>query len=100
MEITATLPWPDRTPAEDVRYQGNSGKHLLLASISHFDPEPTNWNVRCQVRGEEGSVPAPDRFSRKRILFHVGTNTDRRLGVSWPVSPGFREGSGSVLVRP
>ena len=49
------------------------------------------FDVRCQVRAEEGSVPAPDRFSRKRILFRVGTNTDRRLGVSWSVSPVFEK---------
>jgi hypothetical protein len=32
---------PNRTPAEDVRYRRNSGKHLLAMSSSQFDPERT-----------------------------------------------------------
>lgn len=58
-----------------------------------IDPEPRNRNDRCQVRGEEGSVPAPDRFSRKRDLVPRWANTNRRLGVSWPrFSRRFRLG--------
>jgi hypothetical protein len=64
---------------------------------SGFDPEPTNRNVRCQVRGEEGSVPAPDRFSRKRDL--VPRWDQYRPGRVMVGVLGFREGSGSVLVR-
>src|SRR3984893_9077979 len=30
---------PNRTPAEDVRYWRKSGRHLLVLSISQFDPE-------------------------------------------------------------
>jgi hypothetical protein len=30
-------------PFEHVRYRRNSGKHLLLASISQFDPQATFW---------------------------------------------------------
>jgi hypothetical protein len=32
----------DRMPFEHVRYRRNSGKHLLLASISQFDPDRTS----------------------------------------------------------
>jgi hypothetical protein len=32
---------PNRTPAEDVRYRRNSGKHLLAMSSSQFDPTET-----------------------------------------------------------
>jgi hypothetical protein len=32
---------PNRTPAEDVRYRRNSGKHLLAMSSSQFDPSRT-----------------------------------------------------------
>jgi hypothetical protein len=36
---------PNRMPAEDVRYRRNGGKHLLLLSISHFDPHV--WSGRA-----------------------------------------------------
>jgi hypothetical protein len=70
---------------------GRSAFRVKAVLARQHAPKPTNRNVRCQVRAEEGSVPAPDRFSRKRILFRVGTNTDRRLGVSWSVSPVFEK---------
>jgi hypothetical protein len=59
--------------------------------------EPTKRNARCQVRGEEGSVPAPDQFSRKGDL--VPRWDQYRPGRVMVGGPGFREGSGSVLVR-
>jgi hypothetical protein len=36
---------PNRTPAEDVRYRRNSGKHLLAMSSSQFDPNV--WSGRA-----------------------------------------------------
>jgi hypothetical protein len=35
---------PNRAPAQDVRYR-NSGKHLLVLSFSHFDPERTSGRI-------------------------------------------------------
>jgi len=37
--------WRKQMPAEDVRYWRKSRKHLLAASISHFDPKASRVGV-------------------------------------------------------
>ena len=41
-----TLTSMNRNPAEDVRYRRNSGKHSLVLSFSHFDPNRTLPSLR------------------------------------------------------
>jgi hypothetical protein len=38
------------TASSDVRYWGQSGTHLLRASISHLDPNRTNYDERVGLK--------------------------------------------------
>ena len=67
-------------------------------TASAYDPKPTNRNVCCQVRAERGAYQHLIGSRASASCSALGpTPTD-----GWAchgLCPGFREGSGSVLVR-
>jgi hypothetical protein len=49
------------TTLRDVRFQGQSGKHMLLAGISPFDPKRTSRSERAAGNGGSGNVQVAKR---------------------------------------
>jgi hypothetical protein len=62
-----------------------------------IDPEPTNRDVRCQVRGEEGAYQRQIGSRARATLFRVGPAPPD--GWACQGLSGSREGSGAVVVR-
>ena len=73
-------------PFEHVRYRRNSGKHLLLASISQFDPE------RKSRRFEERSPS-----DRKKYIEPVKWSP--LANVSWFLNDGAKRGHEDLALR-
>jgi hypothetical protein len=54
-------------PAGNVRYRVRSGKHLLTAGISGFDPEETLWCHRLRSNSPAISVASTSNFGAQEL---------------------------------
>jgi hypothetical protein len=78
------------TVFRDVRFQGQSGKHLLALSFSGFDPKATSGSRRAQPHFRQQHCPSCERGEwsfikltqpvQNRPTLEVEKGKDARLG--------------------